>query len=282
MTSYTQLPASDGALGFGAAAPAAYTPAFQAFIDDNELSAEVAADLLSVLPSTRVVLLLDDSGSMKTRVLPPGGSAVASAGPVVTRWSELEKLTATIVEMVNSVTGGGLDAHFLNRPSVRDARSRAQLAPAFAAPPSGGTPLLSRISALASMYASDLASSRVLLLVITDGEPSDGSPDDLFLCLQRVLRTHSPRLFVSFAECNDNEEEMAYLDGWDRRLPNFDNTDDYGMEAMRVKAALASKGQRVRFTYADYAVKIMLGAILRKYFNLDQTSGMNDCCCTIM
>ncbi len=43
------------------------------------------------------------------------------------------------------------------------------------------------------------------------------------------------------------------------------------MEAQRVKAAQASRGQRVRFTYADYAVKVLLGPILRKYFNLDQS-----------
>lgn len=59
-------------------------------------------------------------------------------------------------------------------------------------------------------------------------------------------------------------------DGWDTRLPHFDNNDDYGMESQRVRAAQASRGVRVRFTYVDYVVKIVLGAILRKYFNLDQ------------
>ena len=72
-------------------------------------------------------------------------------------------------------------------------------------------------------------------------------------------------------ELDDNEEEMAYLDGWDTRLPNFDNTDDYRMEAVRVRAA---KGVGFRFTYVDYAVKIVLGSVMRKYFQLDQPSGV--------
>ena len=44
-------------------------------------------------------------------------------------------------------------------------------------------------------------------------------------------------IHVSVAECNDNEEEMAFLDGWDTRLKNFDNTDDYRMELARVRMA---------------------------------------------
>lgn len=144
---------------------------------------EVAADLASVLPSLRIVLLLDDSGSMKTRVVAPGTSAMS--GPVVTRWQELERLAATVVEMVHATTGGGLDAHFLNRAPVLNVSNRAQLAPAFAAPPAGGTPLLRLVRSLAEMYGS--TGARTLLLVITDGEPSDGSPDDLFRLLQDTL-----------------------------------------------------------------------------------------------
>lgn len=118
--------------------------------------------------------------------------------------------------MVNACTGAGVDVHFLNRPSLLDARNRPGLVPAFASPPSGGTPLLRCIKALTDSYGGDLAAGRrVLIMVITDGEPSDGSPDDLFRLLSSVLS--NPNLFMSFAECNDNEEEMAYLDGWDTR-----------------------------------------------------------------
>lgn len=70
----------------GGVLPGGKTP-FEQYIEDNELSADVATDLGTVLNTTRVVLLLDDSGSMKTRVVPPGQSAIAAAGPPTTRWS---------------------------------------------------------------------------------------------------------------------------------------------------------------------------------------------------
>ena len=258
--------------------PAALTP-FQMYVADNELSEEVATDLYDVLTTTRVVLLLDDSGSMGTRIAPPTGTGFTNTGAGTTRWSELDKVAATVVEMVNATTGGGVDMHFLNRPAVMDVRSRVQMQPAFVQGPGGGTPLLRAIRSLGEAYSGDLsAGGRVLFLVITDGEPSDGSPSDLFRVLDTTLRRYLPHLFVSFAECNDNEEEMAYLDGWDRRLPNFDNTDDFGMEAQRVKAAQRSKGLRQRFSYADYIVKIILGSILPKYFNMDQPT----VCCAIL
>lgn len=250
---------------------------FQQFVEDNEIAPDVAADLQSVLTTTKVILLLDDSGSMNTRIVDPGAAAFAQAasGAVVTRWSELEKLAATAVEMITVTASTGLDVHFLNRGSLMGVTRRDQLTSAFAARPAGGTPLISKLTSIFRSAADECAlGRRVLVIVITDGEPSDGSPDDLYAMLNTYLRRMSPNLHVSFAECNDNEEEMAYLDGWDNRLPNFDNTDDYKMEAMRVKAAQASRGMRVRFTYVDYVVKIILGSVLRRYFMMDQSTSM--------
>lgn len=244
-----------------------YPTAFKQWLDDNEMPADIANDIFQVLMSTRVVLLLDDSGSMTTKVIPPGMSAM-TATAAMTRWAELERLTATLVDMISAATSGGLDVHFLNRPSFLGVNCKEALAPAFQDRPKGGTPLCSAIPRVLSHYEAVCAQSRVLLIIITDGEPSDGSADDLFYVLQRELRR--PNLHVSMCECNDNEEEMAYLDTFDNRLPRFDNNDDYGMEANRVKAAQVAQGKRVRFSYADYSVKVVLGAILRRYFMLDQ------------
>lgn len=61
---------------------------------DRELRPDVADDLYGVLTTSRVVLLLDDSGSMRSRIVDPGASPFQAAGaPVVTRWSELEKVS---------------------------------------------------------------------------------------------------------------------------------------------------------------------------------------------
>lgn len=76
---------------------------------------------------------------------------------------------------------------------------------------------------------------------------------------------------VSFAECTDNEEDMDYLDQWDGKIPNFDNTDDYREELARVKNA---QGNDFKFDYNDYVVKILLATFVRWYFNLDQSNGI--------
>ena len=54
-------------------------------------------------------------------------------------------------------------------------------------------------------------------------------------------------------------------------MPLFYCSDDFGMELQRVRAAT---GPGYRFTYSDYAVKIILGSVMKKYFNMDQRVGM--------
>jgi hypothetical protein len=67
---------------------------------------------------------------------------------------------------------------------------------------------------------------------------------------------------------------MAFLDAWDTRLGGFDNTDDYPMEKLRIEAARRQWGMsRVRFTRGDYAVKVLLGSVMDKYWKMDQPPG---------
>lgn len=247
---------------------------WEIFLGNNEISDEVAADLTEVLSSTKLVLLLDDSGSMATKVVEPGSAAQqAVGGPQATRWSELEKLASTLVDMlIAAPTAHPVDIHFLNRGTVIDLKDRAPIADMFRTGPRGGTPIRMKMDQLCSRYGFTTKTKRnipTLIIVITDGEPSDGSVDQLFQTLQRDL-TRFPSIHISFAECNDNEEEMAYLDGWDTKLPRFDNTDDFPMEALRIRTRQKAMGQRQKFTYVDYVNKIILGSMNRKYFNMDQ------------
>lgn len=255
---------------------------FDAFVRDREVNIQQADDLFGVLTSSRVVLLLDDSGSMRMGVAGRDGMQQG-----VTRWSELLRLAGCIVDIVSSVTPAGLDVFFLNRPGLFAVTDPAQLQPCFAMPPGGGTPLKTTLTGIFSRYNDEAAAgTRVLVIVVTDGEPSDCSVAELFNLL--ATRRH-PNIHISLAECNDNEEEMAYLDGWDTQLQNFDNSDDYSLELARVRRA---KGANFRFTYMDYAVKICLGSVMRKYFNLDQSSAAggdrygnsngSDGCCSVM
>lgn len=190
---------------------------WETFVENNEITPDVSRDLLSIFIDTKVVLVFDDSGSMTSRVVDPGASTFAQAqmGVQRTRWSELEKLAATAVEMLLSApTSQMLDAYFLNRGYLLNVTNMGQLAPFFGAGPEGNTPLCGMMKYIFETYDQILAlGNRVLVVVVTDGEPSDGGVNDLFAILQLglVKGRNSSKLFVAFAECNDNEDEVCSL-----------------------------------------------------------------------
>jgi len=183
-----------------------------------------------------------------------------------TRWLELKKLSATIIEFVTAISVNGLDIYFLNREKRSAVNSMIGLQTAFSAAPSGGTPL---IATLRQIYYDkiNIASKdrKLLIIVVTDGEPTDGSRTDLYNTLVEITR--GGNVHVSFAECTDNAEDMEYLDAWDGCIKNFDNTDDYREELQRVKMV---QGMQFKFDYTDYVIKILLATFVRWYFNLDQ------------
>lgn len=231
---------------------------FQLLVKQNELSSEIASQLHQVLSNCDIVLLCDDSGSMQNAIIE------GNTNKQTTRWLELKKLASVIIEFVTAINPNGLDIYFFHRPTLRNVVDMTNLQNTFNELPNGRTPL---ISTLKKIYKdkSDLPAERQLLIVvITDGEPTDGSYDDLYY----ALVNKRDNVHVSLAECTDNEEEMRYLDSFDGRIRNFDNTDDYREELARVKAV---QGQQFKFDYTDYVIKILLATFVRWYFNLDQT-----------
>jgi len=233
---------------------------FELLVKQNELTPTVAKQLLEVLSTCEIVLLCDDSGSMKSEIVEDN---VNSKVPL-TRWQELKKLAAVIIEFVTAINPDGLDIYFLNRPKLRNVVDMEGLRQTFSELPDGRTPLISAIRKIYRDKRGLPEGKQLLIVVITDGEPTDGTHHDLF----RVLTQKDSNVHISFAECTDNEEDMEYLDRWDGRIPNFDNTDDYREELLRVKQI---QGSQFKFDYTDYVIKILLATFVRWYFNLDQT-----------
>jgi len=83
----------------------------------------------------------------------------------------------------------------------------------FSKAPNSRTPLIGTIRRIYRDYIrsrNNLNDKQLLIIVITDGEPSDGTHRDLFDTLTSVTKVGN--VHMSFAECTDNEEDMEYLD----------------------------------------------------------------------
>jgi len=235
---------------------------FDNLVRQYELNGVVAGQLKDVLSKCVVVLLCDDSDSMNRPIAEEGTDPFAPKRS--TRWLELKKLASNIIEIVTAVNPDGLDIHFLNRPNLEHISAVTGLQNAFGVIPVGGTPLVGKISSIINTYQQKISrSQQLLLIVITDGEPTDGTRNDLF----NVLVNKKDNIHISFAECTDQAEDMEYLDAWDGIIKNFDNTDDYREELSRVKNV---QGSQFKFDYMDYVVKILLATFVRWYYNLDQ------------
>jgi hypothetical protein len=252
---------------------------FELLVKKNELPPLVAGQLKSVIDMCKVVISCDDSASMGQSIVESSvdanGNTIMSTVKTSTRWLELKKLAAGIITYVTAIDANGIDIHFLNRPSLYNVTDVSKLGPVFADPPNGGTPLLGSLRSIFDQNRILPPDKQFLLVVvITDGEPSDGTLEDMF----RLLTNKAPHIHVSLCECTDNDRTMDYLDDFNGRIPNFDNTDDYREEALKIKRI---QGNQFRFDYNDYVIKILLASFLTWYFQLDQRrfgAGQNQCC----
>jgi hypothetical protein len=214
-------------------------------------------------------MLVDDSGSMSSKIVEPGAqmNLFSSVQNQKTRWMEAQQAAVTLVNMITAVpTEHTFDVWFLNRGKVLNVTKPADLEQPFNTQPAGGTPLISSFRSIFNTYdALARKGTHVLILALSDGEPSssDGTIGDLVYAL-----TNKHRLFhVSFIQCSDNEDEMAFMDTLDGRVFNFHNSDDYRLEMTRVKN---QQGSNYKYTYTDYIISAVLSTFIPSYFLLDQ------------
>jgi hypothetical protein len=247
----------------GATAGADADARFAQLVKRRELNPRVAAQLREVLSTCDISLLCDDSDSMAQAIAEEGTDHFAAK--LSSRWLELKRLAAVLIEIVTAMNPAGIDIHFLNRPSAFGVTTTAGLASVFATPPAGATPLVSRLCQLTGEAKGAARNASRLLIVITDGEPTDGSRDDL----RQALEDKPANVHLSFAECTDQADDCEYLDAYTGLIRNFDNTDDYREEQARVKAM---QGTQFKFDFGDYVIKILLATFVRWYFNLDRAA----------
>jgi len=221
---------------------------------------DALAQRLNILQQFEIVVLCDDSGSMNTPV----------AGTTGTRWDELRSIVQIIIEIGTVFDSNGVDVHFLNRPPMSNVTDPRQVVESFSQRPGGLTPLTATLRRIFQSAASKPGSDkRLLVFVATDGAPTDSNGNVDVRSLENLMRNErqANTTCVTFVACTDDDESVAYLSQWDRTMMNVDVVDDYKTEREEVRR---NKGVNYPFSFGDYVVKALLGAVDPQIDQLDE------------
>ena len=189
-----------------------------------DMPPEYVEDLLRLV-GTDIVVVADDSGSMNSV------SDNLAGGPK-TRWQELQqtlRLLATMLLVVEHTEGFWLK--FLNDAEWYKITSTAQLEEIFAGKPRarGKTPLLGNLAPVIEGFGRD--DRDTLLLILTDGEPSDCEFDEL----SHLIKSKPDDVFCSFAMCTDEADVVELYNKVVDPIFGCDITDDYAAECREAK-----------------------------------------------
>jgi hypothetical protein len=150
-----------------------------------------------------------------------------------TRWDELKQIVSITVDIGSVLDPDGLDIYFLNRPPVLRVKDASQLTSAFTNPPNGLTPITRVLRQILQAKQSEIQERKLLIIIATDGQPTDDYGTTDIETLERVLkyeRKPADRVLVTFCACTDDDQAVGYLNKWDETIPYVDVCDDYRSE----------------------------------------------------
>jgi hypothetical protein len=228
---------------------------FRDIINRHEISLYYSQKLQS-LSLFKIVFIFDDSGSMNTSL---NDSPLNTSSFKATRWDELQYFSKISIELANIFNENGSDAYFLNRPVVKNIRSISQLMPYFQSRPNGFTPLTRVLKNVLNDNCSHFVQEgKLLIVIITDGEPTDEHGKVDVRDFKRALKDRHRNVYTTIVSATDDDTTMKYLDDWDVTIPRLDVVDDFRSERAQI---MRHKGSDYRFTFGDYVVKSMVGSI---------------------
>lgn len=218
---------------------------------------------MRALEGKDIVFVCDDSGSMQT----PGSLRVSGSDAFAvraTRWDELRHTTNMVAQFASVMDPDGIDVYFLNRGQVGSVTDPSQLEPWFATAPYGSTPLVNTLRRVFADKAKSLAEREVFVYVVTDGVPDEGIP-----ALREALLSMPASAHVTILACTNERSVLSQLQTLDEGVPRVDVLDDYDHEREEV---LKAQGKGFAFSFGDYIMKAMLGALDPYMDALDEAS----------
>ncbi|CAF3487691.1 unnamed protein product, partial [Rotaria sp. Silwood2] len=222
-----------------------------------EISPQIAARL-HILANCEIVVLCDDSGSMNTPL----------QGTNQTRWDELKSLVNIVVDICAVMDSNGVDVYFLNRDPVLNVTNAQNMRHVFNSPAKGLTPLVPALRKILAAKRSLTFEKKLLILIATDGAPTNERGQTDIGSLEAVLRNErTPQTYITFLACTDDLDSVNYLSSWDKSMPNLDVIDDYRSERAEIQRI---RGANFPFSFGDYIVKALLGSIDPWFDSLDE------------
>jgi hypothetical protein len=206
----------------------------------------------------RVVVIEDNSGSMND----PLDSTTTK-----TRHQELCERCLIAMEVVTTLNPAGIDLYPINGGvAYTGVKTREQVEHVFKQKP-GGYTNLTRI--LGTVYETIKPKEEAVILIATDGLPTDDYGHDDHAGFERMLRNKPKNTTITIMACTNDEEVMTYLNQLDDTVPGLDVVDDYESEKAQIKAV---KGSQFKFSRGDYLVKTLAGSFCPELDNLDKAA----------
>ncbi|CAF3733998.1 unnamed protein product [Rotaria sp. Silwood1] len=209
------------------------------------------AQRLRKLRDFEIVIVCDNSSSMMTTV----------DDTQRTRWDELCTIVKIVLDIGVIFDANGVDIYFINGRSFLNVKDPRIVDQAFAAGPSGYTPL---VPVLDKIFQSPLShrgrDKKLLVFVATDGVPTDEDGNENVHELERIMwdTRQAETTYVAFFLCTDDPDCVSYLTKWDQTMKNMDVTDDYYTARDKIRRF---HGRNYPFSRGDYVVKALVGAI---------------------
>lgn len=249
---------------------------FRSIINKHEINHDFS-QRLQQLQGFKIAFIFDDSGSMNAPLM---DSPLNNHNSLMkaTRWDEAQYFARIAIEIASLFDTEGCSVYFLNRqPSpVVNVCDESQVLSLFRQKPGGFTPLPRVLNQVLRDNNRFLSEKKLLVVIVSDGEPTDDYGEPTVGGFKQVLQNRSPRVFTSIVACTDDDESMRYLNRWDREISKLDVVDDYRSERNEIKKA---KGNSFPFSFGDYVVKSLIGSIDSELDNLDED---HSTCCNVL
>jgi len=226
---------------------------------------------LRAIEGFEIVMILDDSSSMYTPNIDQNQKNTSPYSRLPTRWDELKHVVSIIVDLASTLDPDGIDIYFLNRSPLLHVNDSSKLNETFSRLPNGPTPIARVLYEVLIKKRLQTNDRKLLILIATDGLPTDDNGQNDLKRLENVLRNERypsmDRIYVTFIACTNDLQSVGYLNEFDKKIPYVDVLDDYQSERAEI---LAVQGKNFPFSYGDYVVKILMGSIDRWFDDLDE------------